>query len=159
MNSQNLRELLNRHAAPLTLYARQWCAIPDDIVQEAFLGLVRQQPPPGNAVAWLYKVVRNLAINAGRSERRRVSREQQAGLLSTACFLSLDDRLDSRVAAESLQKLPEAEREAIIAHLWGNLSFEEIAEISGVSASTAHRRYLAGLKLLRERLGVACPRR
>ncbi len=45
----------------------------------------------------------------------------------------------------------------IVAHLWGGLTFEQIAELAGCSPSTAHRRYVAGLANLRERLHVPCP--
>jgi RNA polymerase sigma-70 factor (ECF subfamily) len=38
------------------------------------------------------------------------------------------------------------------------LTFEQIGELTGVSSSTAHRRYLAGLSALRERLRVPCPK-
>ena len=38
--------LIDAHAAPLVLYARLWCDAPEDVVQEAFLKLVRQGRPP-----------------------------------------------------------------------------------------------------------------
>jgi len=53
--------------------------------------------------------------------------------------------------------LPIEQREVIVAHVWGGLSFEQIGELIGSSASTAHRWYVAGLTLLRERMGVPCP--
>ena len=49
---------------------------------------------------------------------------------------------------------PVWESPAIVAHLWGALTFEQIAELAGCSSSTAHRRYLAGLSALRERWGT-----
>jgi RNA polymerase sigma-70 factor (ECF subfamily) len=42
----------------------------------------------------------------------------------------------------------------MVAHLWGGLTFEQIADTVGGSASTAYRRYAAGLDLLRDRLGA-----
>ena len=41
MGPEQLGELVDRHAAALVLYARQWCACPEDVVQTAFLKLVR----------------------------------------------------------------------------------------------------------------------
>jgi DNA-directed RNA polymerase specialized sigma24 family protein len=55
--------------------------------------------------------------------------------------------------------LPVEQREVIVAHLWGGLTFEQIGELIDASSSTAHRWYLAGLVTLRERLGVICPRK
>ena len=62
-----LASLFDAHAAALALYARQWCDGPEDIVQEAFVKLARQRPPPDRAVPWLYRVVRNGAIEASEA--------------------------------------------------------------------------------------------
>ena len=59
--------------------------------------------------------------------------------------------------AAALERLPGEQREVIVARLWGGLSFEEIAEVAGCSASTAFRRYSAGIDALRQELGVPCP--
>ena len=44
-----------------------------------------------------------------------------------------------------------------MSRLWGGLSFEQIAEVSGSSTSSVHRWYQKGLAALRERLGEECP--
>jgi RNA polymerase sigma-70 factor (ECF subfamily) len=51
------------------------------------------------------------------------------------------------------------QREVIVARHWGGLSYEQIAVVAGCSASTAFRRYLAGVEELRKQLGVSCPNR
>ena len=58
MGPEQLGDLVDRYAAALTLYARQWCACPEDVVQTAFLKLVRLRTAPENLVPWLYRVVR-----------------------------------------------------------------------------------------------------
>src|SRR5437016_3709948 len=65
--------------------------------------------------------------------------------------------LDGETAAAALEALPAEEREVVVAHLWGGLSFEQVSRVAGVSPSTAHRRYLKALTALRERLRVPCP--
>ena len=65
MNHDLLAQLLDQHAAALELYARQWCDSPEDVVQEAFLKLAGQRDLPANPAAWLFRVVRNGAIDAG----------------------------------------------------------------------------------------------
>jgi RNA polymerase sigma factor (sigma-70 family) len=153
-----LGALLDRHAAALTLYARQWCAAPEDVVQEAFLHLLKQRQMPDNPAAWLYRAVRNAAISAARSEQRRQRRESKKAEEATAWFQPSEDTgLDAAAAADALRELPPEQREAIIAHLWGGLSFAEIGELMDTSASTAHRTYGAGLAALRTLLGVPCP--
>jgi RNA polymerase sigma factor (sigma-70 family) len=152
-----LTRLLDEHGPALVLYAQQWCDTPEDAVQEAFLALVRQPALPENIVGWLYKVVRNEALNASRSSRRRTKREETAADKSELWFhVTLDDRLDAAEAALAMGELPIEERETIVARLWGGLSFDEIADLTGSSTSTVHRWYQAGLIALRERMGVEC---
>jgi RNA polymerase sigma-70 factor (ECF subfamily) len=149
---------MDEHAAALVLYARQWCAAPEDVVQEAFCKLAAQRRLPDNPASWLYKVVRNAALSMARADRRRQRHEATAAAKLSSWFMPAEENaLDADIAAAALQTLPIEEREVIVAHLWGGLTFEQIAELTETSASTAHRRYLAGLAALRERLGVPCP--
>ncbi len=157
MGPEQLGRLLDQHAAALTLYARQWCAAPEDVVQEAFLKLIRQKPEPTQVVAWLYKVVRNGAISAARASQRRKRHEGAAAQYTPAWFLPTEGTaLDAEAATRALTELPSEQREAIVAHLWGGLTFEEVAGLMHTSSSTAHRWYLAGLRALRERLDRTC---
>jgi RNA polymerase sigma factor (sigma-70 family) len=160
MSPEVLGRLLDEHAAPLTLYARQWCTAPEDVVQEAFVKLVGQHRPPDKPVSWLYRVVRNGAISVARSALRRRRHEAAVAAQTPAWFAPNDSAvLDGETAAAALQALPLEQREVIVAHLWGGLTFEEVGALVGASSSTAHRWYLAGLAALRERLGVSCPRK
>jgi RNA polymerase sigma factor (sigma-70 family) len=161
MDSDWLGGLVDRYAAALELYARQWCHAPEDVVQEAFLKLVAQRPLPEQPAAWLFRVVRNGALNAALAARRRRQHEAEAAgdaaiWFQTESDTSRPESLDAEAASAALQSLPLEQREAIVAHLWGGLTFEQIGELSGCSASTAHRYYAAGLSAIRERLGVTC---
>ena len=158
MEPEHLSRLLDEYAAALVLYARQWCAAPEDVVQEAFVKLAAQRPSPDNVAAWLYRVVRNGALSTARAERRRHRHETTAAQRTPTWFAPSEAaRLDAETATSVLQTLPLEQRETLVAHLWGGLTFEQIGELIGVSSSTAHRRYLAGLSALRERLRVSCP--
>lgn len=159
MGPEQLGALVDRYAAALVLYARQWCACPEDVVQTAFLKLVRLRTPPDNVLPWLYRVVRNGAIDASRATRRRQKYEAAAAGHTARWFTPSEDPtgLDARTAAAALAELPPETREIIVAHLWGGLTFEEIAQAVGSSAATCYRRYAAGLTRLRQQLGAACP--
>ena len=149
---------MDTHGGPLVIYARQWCDTPEDVVQDAFLHLMRQQTTPSNPVGWLYRVVRNEAISASRSRVRRRRRETAVASTAETWFAQADDsRLDAVSATRALEHLSLEQRETIVALLWGGLSYEEIAKLTGSSTSTVHRRYQAGLSALRKKLGVACP--
>src|SRR5215207_8009242 len=101
MGPDQLADLVDRYASALVLYARQWCACPEDVVQTAFLKLVRVRTPPDNLVPWLYRVVRNGAIDASRAARRRHKYESAAAGSGPAWFVPPDDPtgLDARSAA------------------------------------------------------------
>ena len=151
MEPEALATLFDRHAPALVLYARQWTASPEDIVQDAFVKLAQTRTEANQIVPWLFRVVRNAAINAGRAERNRRRREASRGV-EEAWFASQDDRLDAQDATRWLAELEEDSRETIICRIWGGLTFEEIAKLQGCSLSTAHRRYQAGLSLLNARI-------
>src|SRR5438552_4953181 len=157
MTPADIARLIDTHTAPLVLYARQWCAEPEDVVQEAFLKLVRQQRPPDDPVAWLYRVVRNTALDIAKMTRRRQRRES-ASARPVRWFVEPEvDGLDAESAVAALQRLVPEQLEVIVARHWGGLSYEQIAEVVGCSASTAFRRYVAGVEDLRKQLGVSCP--
>lgn len=158
MGPDLLARLLDEHGSALVLYARTWCNMPDDVVQQALLKLVRQPRLPDRLVPWLYRVVRNEAISASRARQRRRRHETAAAERAASWFVpGTADRLDAAEAARALAKLPQREREVIVARLWGGLSFEEIAELMETSSTSAHRWYEAGLAALRERLEATCP--
>jgi RNA polymerase sigma-70 factor (ECF subfamily) len=160
MGPELLRKLVDEHAAALVLYARQWCAAPEDVVQEAFIKLAGQRTTPAQVVPWLYRVVRNVAVSAARAAARRRRHEAVAAARVPTWFgPPTGGWLDAEAATAALHALPLEQREIVVAHIWGGLTFEQIGEVTGVSASTAHRGYLAGLSALRERLGVSCPNR
>ena len=127
-------------------------------MQDAFVKLAAQRTPPNDAVAWLYQVVRNGAFSSARAARRRLRHESKAAARRPAWFAPAEHAgLDGETATAALEALPMDEREVVVAHLWGGLSFEQIGQLAGVTSSTAHRRYLKALAALRERLRVPCP--
>lgn len=151
METTVLGRLYRQNAPALRLYARQWGESGEDLVQEAFIRLAQQSPPPEQILAWLYRVVRNAALMAQRTATRRRQREQRASK-PEAWFTTTEDRLDGDEATRLLAELPLELREVIVPRLWGGLTFEEIADLVGCSLATAHRRYQMGLAQLRERL-------
>jgi len=154
-HAQRLALVVAQYAGPLVLYARQWCQGAEDVVQETFLKLTSQTEWPTAMAPWLYRVTRNAAISAARSEQRRRRRESEVAR-PESWFAPQADGLDPALAAEALAGLSLEQREVIVARLWGGLTLEDIAALCGTSVSTVHRRYAAGLAQLRERLEQSC---
>ncbi len=126
-------------------------------MQEAFLRLAIENPKPNDPVAWLFRVVRNQAISFRRSHRRRVDRETKVAVEREPWLRAspdIESRLDSQVATEALMELADEEREIIILHLWGGLTFRQVADVLQISAATVHRRYQGALQALRSRLRI-----
>jgi RNA polymerase sigma factor (sigma-70 family) len=157
MTPTEFARLVDRHALALILFARQWCAVPEDVVQDALVKLFALRQPPREVVPWLYRVVRNGALDAAKIARRRQRRETAVARPERWFAETEAAGLDAAAAVAALQRLPLEQREAIVAHLWGGLSFEEIGEVAGCATSSAHRRYAAGLEALRGEMGFACP--
>ena len=157
LSCDDLAEIVDAHADALLLFARQWSVVSaEDIVQEAFLQLVRRvrgNDPPEHVVPWLFRVVRNESISWHHASRRSRARENRVAAEQPCWFEpSMETRLDAIRAAEELQTLPMDQREVIVARIWGGLSFEEIAALTESSRSTVHRRYCSALETLRRNL-------
>lgn len=153
MDATRLAQVLERHGPALTLYARQWAVSPEDCVQEALVALARQPAMPEPVAPWLFRVVRNAALAAARSDRRRKHHEAKAGERQPAWFAPVDDaQIDGATVTAWLETLPAEQREVIAMHLWGGLTFADIARVMNASATGVFRWYQAGLESLRGRI-------
>lgn len=157
MRSPEIRELLDSLGPALRLFAAQWCRSPDDAVQEAFIDLVDTSTWPGNPTAWLYAVTRNKAKNIGRTDQRRENRQQTVAEESgTAWFDSSTESnpFDAAEITAALDGLNPIERQIVVARIWGELKFEDMAELIGRSTSAVHRCYHTAIEKLRLQLEV-----
>jgi RNA polymerase sigma-70 factor (ECF subfamily) len=157
---ERLTRMINERARALVLFARQWldATSAEDAVQEAFLALLGQRRPPENPVAWMYRAVRNSAIDHLRSAARRRHREQTVALERREMFDSTTDaQIDAATAQEWLDGLSPEHREVVVLRIWCDLGFAEIAEIVENSVSTVHDRYRRALGELRRALEKPCP--
>jgi RNA polymerase sigma factor (sigma-70 family) len=135
----------------LVLFARQWCRQPEDAVQDAFVDLICLKDCPLNPKAWLFRTVRCKAMNQLRSERRRSSREVarvQASWFTpnATCNLELEE------VRQALESLEDEDREIVVSKIWGELTFEEIAQIVDRSPSSVYRCYQRAIQKLATRL-------
>ena len=146
-----LGKLIDRHAAALELYAAGWCDCPEDVLQEVLIELAARASVPDPILPWLYRAVRNRAINAHRASRRRHRHENEAaGRRPVELSGPPGEMLDAESATDALAALPEKLRETIVARLWGGLTFRQIGELTDTSESTAHRRYQDALRRVRQ---------
>jgi RNA polymerase sigma factor (sigma-70 family) len=156
VDARQIGELLDQHAAALELYASQWTNSPEDAVQEAFVQLASQSTRPEHLLAWLYRVVRNRALNSGRAARRRVRHEQTAAeLVESQRKQTLRD-VDRLSIPEALEMLSDLDREVVVLRIWSDLTWQQIAELTETSSSGAQRHYVAALEKLKVHLEPSC---
>ncbi|GAF83953.1 unnamed protein product [marine sediment metagenome] len=151
-----LGRMIDRHGPALRLYAGQLCDCPDDVVQDALVELARCQVAPRHPLAWLYRAVRFRAMSARRSAKRRKRYETESARQRPASVTD-PGAVDAQPVTAALESLPTRQREVVVAHIWGGLTFDQIGRLVGTSASTAHRRFKAALSAIREKLVQSCP--
>lgn len=151
-HASTISQLLEEHSAKLTLFARQWSDSPEDVVQESFIELARQVEIPNQPLAWLYRAVRNRAINSLRSKQRREHHERIAAeLFDQRSAAKLDD-IERLVLFECFEQLSAEERELIVLRVWSGLKWSEVASVTNTSTSSAQRNYVAALQTLKSYL-------
>jgi RNA polymerase sigma-70 factor (ECF subfamily) len=157
VNAALIAELFDRYAAALELYAAQRTAAPQDCVQEAFLELARQADAPKDSGAWLFRVVRNRALNSARAQQRRATHEQTAARRQASNHRPTKPG-DAIEISDLLQLLSDEQREIVVLRVWGQLSWQEISEVVDSSRSATHRYYVQALTTLRQHLEPSsCP--
>ena len=126
----------------------------DDIVQDAMLRAFRAFDGfrGGDMKAWLLTIVRNCWLSAGKATKRRghTPLEDQDLVAEgdpehSAIQQGTRRRLDALVA-----QLPEEFREALILREMEDMSYREIAEITGTPIGTVMSRLARARALLRE---------
>ena len=151
-----------RELAPrLALYARQFVesvADAEDVVQMAFVRWWQRYPTGDRTqVPLLYAAVRSISLDMRRKDMRRILREAKSEVFieseNTPFFdASVEQRERAEIVGEAMRGLPEEQREVVTLHLWGGLTFAQIAQMTGVSINTVAGRYRYALAALQRKL-------
>ncbi len=162
----NWSEWFELYGPKLLLCARQWTrsvADAEDVVQEAFVRFWKSQRQlGGEPLPLLITSIRRSALDLARREERRQRREDRSAELPEAedCWFQMPlAPLDERQLAleAALRALPSEQREVLALKIWGELSFEQIAEQLQISPNTAASRYRYALATLKKNLNPVGP--
>ena len=146
--------VFGRHAPALLLYARSLlheASHAEDVVQESFIRLMTYDPEriESGVRSFLCAVARNLITD----ERRRLAvRARTHPVPETRSSDAPADRRQERILS-SLEQLPPEQRETVLLKIYADLTFEEVAKITGVPAPTCVSRYRYALQKLSQLLG------
>jgi RNA polymerase sigma-70 factor (ECF subfamily) len=123
-------------------------AASEDVVQQVFTRLLRGDLQINGApTPYLYRAVRNAAQNFRRDHVREVDLDGIGWLESPP------GKEDDALALQSaLRVLPSEQREVVVLHVWGQMTFDEVAATLDVSPNTVASRYRYGLARLRSEL-------
>ena len=163
-------ELLTRYQGKLynyILFAVRNQELAEDIFQETFVKAIvtiqqGRYTADGRFGAWITRIAHNLVIDSFRSERNEntISNDEcEVDLLNNIDLC--DDNVEMQMVNDQtladvrrlVDALPHNQREVVYMRYYQDLSFKEIAEITGVSINTAlgRMRYaLLGMRRMAE---------
>jgi RNA polymerase sigma-70 factor (ECF subfamily) len=158
--------LMERHWASLVGYA---AGITDDrdaaqdVVQGTFVQIWARRAEwesSGSPRAYLFRITRNLALNARRDGILRHRRQKEWGSDSPFDFPSPptpDEETEVELLRAEIEgaiaSLPERRREVFMLSRFPGLTYQEIAETMGISVQTVSNQMSAALAQLRSLLG------
>ena len=150
-NSAEVELLYQQHGRVLLLFALAVTGDhgrAQDAVHRVFLKMLEQ----GNlrrvadVKAYLFVCVRNAVLNDTKAQQRSVLLDEESAWFDPPHR----DYIAELNLRRALCALPEDQRQVVILHVWGELTFLQIAEILGISSNTAASRYRYALAKLRE---------
>lgn len=149
-NTVEIEALYRQHGAALLLFASAISGDrgrAQDAVHQVFLKAI-ENGSLSQAIdkkAYLFACVRNTVLNDARIRERNTALD-----VDSAWFSPPDrDYAGEQNLRRALGHLPNDQREVIVLHIWGELTFSEIGEVLGVSSNTAASRYRYALAKLR----------
>jgi len=139
--------------------------IAEDLLQDTFIKTIHtiksgSYNEEGKFLPWIARIAHNLAIDHFRKEKRypEIVMEDGSNVFNSLAF-SEDSPESVRIKDEThaklrelIQLLPAAQKEVLIMRHYAKMSFQEIAEATGVSINTALGRMRYALINLRKKI-------
>jgi RNA polymerase sigma-70 factor (ECF subfamily) len=159
---QELEYLYQRERDRLFTYALSILRdqhLAEDVVQDVFQRLCRQPREPRDLQTYVYACVRNRALDV-----RQEARSRETASLDHAAHDSIylfDGRAPwsallseerARQVEQAMVQLSEEEREVVVLHVYGELTFESVATVLEEPLGTVASRYRRALAKLRKAL-------
>jgi RNA polymerase sigma-70 factor, ECF subfamily len=151
-----VRLLYSRHAEALRAYVVRFCsdrAGADDIVQETFIRAWRHLPQlTADDRPWLFKVARNLLIDADRAARARPVTMQAQPAEDVRDDTGLDQILARQLVTGALHHLSPAHKTVQVGTFYAGGTTATVARRLGIPPGTARSRLHCALQALRQHL-------
>ncbi len=139
--------------------------VAEDLLQDVFVKVLHtfnsdKYNEEGKFHPWVMRIAHNMAIDHFRKAKRypTILLEDGSNLLNSLSFAE-DSSEEQRIKEETLvwvrnliDELPEAQREVVIMRHYLDMSFQEIADQTGVSINTALGRMRYALNHIRKKM-------
>ena len=166
-----ISQLIERHSRRVRDYIRMMVKdadVADDILQETLIKAVRiidegRYSDMGKFLSWVLRIAHNQVIDYFRSQKSaRTVSEAEAGYDVLGTLRYAEHNVEDKMVAAQIEsdvrrlveQLPEEQREVVMLRYYSGMSFQEIADQTGVSINTALGRMRYALinmrKLIRE---------
>lgn len=134
--------------------------IADDVTQKVFVKLARRPEaysPTASFSSWLHTVARNAALDALKGPSNRVALEDLDSVVPDQVQVHSSKKPDENTRIDSIQsllssaiqKLEGVQREALVLREYSELSYREIAEITGRSLANVKQDIFQARRFLR----------
>jgi RNA polymerase sigma-70 factor, ECF subfamily len=154
-----VRQLYVCHARALRRYVERFCpdrSSADDIVQETFIRAWRHLPQLSSGDVpvrpWLFRVARNLLIDADRAARSRPITVRAQPAEEGRDDRGLNQVLDQQLVTDALHRLSPAHRTVVVETFYQGRTLAKVARQLGIPDSTARSRLHYALQALRREL-------
>ena len=158
--------LIDRHSARVRDYIRMMVKdtdVADDILQETLIKVVKiidegRYVDMGKFLSWVLRIAHNQVIDHFRSQKSsNTVSESDSGYNVLGTLKYAEQNVEDKMVAEQIESdvrrlvelLPEEQREVVVMRYYSGMSFQEIADQTGVSINTALGRMRYALINLR----------
>jgi RNA polymerase sigma-70 factor (ECF subfamily) len=161
-----LAVLINRHQSKIYGFIYSKMAdrdVADDVFQDTFIKVIKtlksnSYNEEGKFLPWVMRISHNLIVDHYRKNKKmpmlRETEEFSIFSVLTDTSMNAEGRIITEVIEKDLRKiikqLPDDQREVLTMRIYQDLSFNEIAELTGVSINTALGRMRYALMNLRK---------
>lgn len=122
----------------------------EDAVHQALVSVLTTRPDPANLEAYLCRCVRNEALRSVTGQRRYIP-DADEFLAETVESETPDPEAEAflRQVCEAMRFLSQDQRETIVMHVFGGLTFKEISEVREAPLGTVTSWYRRGIDSLK----------
>jgi RNA polymerase sigma-70 factor, ECF subfamily len=164
-NESALSSLINRHQSKIYgfIYSKvQDRDASDDIFQDTFIKVIKtlktnSYNEEGKFLPWVMRIAHNLIVDTFRKNKKMPMYRETEEFSIFSIMTDSSPNIESQIISEQIEgdliklihELPDDQKEVLEMRIYQDLSFKEIADITGVSINTALGRMRYALMNLR----------